>query len=82
MLQFQNLSNQSLFYNSIGNNLANTIGYTHTYGQVGVGYGFRNEWELDGARYKQQANGVADEIRRDQFSFTTGNLVARWRQVE
>ncbi len=81
-MQQQYKNNQSLFYSNLGRTYANSVGSTHTFSAPGVGYGFRNEWELDGARLGKEAAALGDEIRHSSWTIPADELEARWRQVE
>ncbi|KAH6695288.1 hypothetical protein F5X68DRAFT_198201 [Plectosphaerella plurivora] len=79
----QRLNAQSLFYTSIGNAHANTVGSSGwTYGAAGVGYGFENSMQLDGARYGKQAREVAASVTSGSATMQVAELERQWEMVE
>ncbi|TPX17633.1 uncharacterized protein E0L32_012078 [Thyridium curvatum] len=82
LVQQQMLNQQSLFYTQLGRNEVNTIGSHHTYSQAGVVGTFRSQWELDGARYGQQANEVMRNATRPGKAMMVAELERQWRAVE
>ncbi|KAH7367098.1 hypothetical protein B0T11DRAFT_274685 [Plectosphaerella cucumerina] len=81
--QQQRLNGQSLFYTSLGNTQANLLGSDgRTYGAAGVGYGFQNEFQLDGARYGKQAMEVGASVRSGSAAIQIEELERQWKMVE
>ncbi|CAK7230214.1 hypothetical protein SBRCBS47491_007511 [Sporothrix bragantina] len=73
---------QSVAYTGAGNLLEiSSNHHDHTYGQAGVGYGFDNMQQLQGARYNVQANQLSAQVGGANI-LLVGQLENRWRSVE
>ncbi|KAI0158163.1 hypothetical protein GGR57DRAFT_37668 [Xylariaceae sp. FL1272] len=82
MLKWQDTARNGMFYTSIGNTYANTVGPgLYTYGHAGVGYGFENSLQVQGAEYSKQAAAMQSGMGGVPL-LEAERLERRWRAVE
>ena len=74
------LNQQSSFYTFLGNSVASTMGSTHTYSAPGIGYGFQNQYQLDGARYGRQAQQAGSQVQNPSANMSIGELESIWKK--
>ncbi|KAI1259969.1 hypothetical protein F5Y18DRAFT_407795 [Xylariaceae sp. FL1019] len=82
MLQWQGTANNGMSYTSMGNMYADTVGPgLYTYGHAGVGYGFENSLQVQGAEYSKQAAAMQSGMGGVTL-LEAERLERRWRAVE
>ena len=71
----------SVFYNAAGG--IASIGHRdrYTYGAAGVGYGFENTLQLQGAQYNAQANAMSAQLGGSK-TLLVGQLEQQWLAIE
>ena len=75
---------QSVALTGVGNllEISSNHHHTYTYGQAGVGYGFDNMQQLQGAQYNAKANQLAAQAGNSGNILLVGQLETKWRSVE
>lgn len=76
----QYLIGQSSFNNFIGGSLAASLPQ-HTFGMSSTEHRFHNQFEVDGAKYGQQAIALGQQVRNGSWA-SAEELERQWRAVE
>lgn len=81
-MQAQNAGMMGSFYKHLGGTLDATIGHSYTVGNAAVGYGYANEYMLDGAMYDRQASQLGAAATSPMAMYNIEVLENRWKTVE
>lgn len=68
------------FYKNMGGMQAAVMPSAYTYSCAGLGHRFDNMWQIEGARWDQQASATASMVGSPTMMI--GQLEKRWRAVE